>query len=48
LQIVITAFALRQRLEEAIEQSGRYWKRTLRQYLLVVSRHDDAKVSRYG
>ena len=48
LQIVITAFALRQRLEEAIEQSGRYWKRTLRQCLLVVSRHHDAKVSRYG
>jgi len=48
LQIVIAAFALRQRLKKAIEQCGRYWKRTLRQCLLVVSRHYDVKVSRYG
>jgi hypothetical protein len=48
LRMVIAAAALRQGLEETIEQRGRHWKRTLRQYSLVVSRHYDAKVSRYG
>jgi hypothetical protein len=46
--MVLAAIALRQHLEETVEQRGRYWKRTLRQCSLVVSRHDDAKVSRYG
>jgi hypothetical protein len=46
--MVIAAIALLQRLEKTIEQRGRRWKRSLRQCLLVVSRHHDAKVSRYG
>ena len=48
LRMVIAAAALVQRLEKAIKQCGRRWKRALRQCLLVLSRHDDAKVSRYG
>jgi len=46
--MAVAVSALRQRFEEAIEQRGRQWVRTLGQCSLIVSRHHDEKVSRYG
>jgi len=46
--MAVAVSALRQRFEETIKQRGRHWMRTLGQCSLIVSRHHDEKVSRYG
>jgi hypothetical protein len=48
LQMAVTVSAFRQRFEETIKQRGRHRMRTLGQCSLIVSRHHDEKVSRYG